>query len=296
MEPKQLHPTEQVRSVPAFTQVYIQGPFDVRLHTNKRQKNRFKLYGDATDLAHIHSYVKQGVLYVSVGPKKAHIGKRRLRMGHAMLDINVPELHGFTYKGEGVITAHKIHSSLLNIWIMNSKKATFDGWINLRHLTAAGTGLTKITGIHSRDLRVKLIGSPKVILEGEANLRRLDMEGSGTLKFNWVKSTDLIVRLGGTSCLTLAGTVNRLDSVASGKSHFDGRYLRVKEAFVKNNGEAVSDISVIDIQHTLARDRSDIYFYNLPSMRTDFMARNGAVLDMRPDDLKMVQPHTVYNH
>ncbi len=296
LEPKMLHPTEEVRPAPAFTQVYILGPFNVRLHTDKSKKPSLKIAGDATDLAHVQSYVKQGVLYISVGGKKAHIGKRRLSMGHATLDINVPHLHGFTYKGDGVITAHKIHTGPLNIWLMNSKKSTFSGRMDLRHLTVAGTGFTKITGIHSRDLRIKLIGEPRVVLKGKANLRRVDMEGGASLKLNWVRSSDLIVRLRGSSCLTLAGTVNRLDSVTSDKSHLDARYLRVKEAFVKTNDEAISDVTVTERQHGLARDRSDIYYYNLPDYRMDFMARNGSVLDMRPDELKIVQPDTIYNH
>ncbi|MCH9756344.1 MAG: DUF2807 domain-containing protein [Gammaproteobacteria bacterium] len=296
IEPQQLHPVTQVRPVPAFTQVYIQGPFNVRLKTNKHQKPSLKLYGDNVDLTHIQTYVKQGVLYVSVGPKKGHIGKHRLRMGQVKLDINVPHLHGFVYRGEGDITAHNIHASPLNLWIMNSKQSTWDGSINLRRLVVSGSGTTKITGIHSEDLRVTLVGSPKVELKGKANLRRLNMDGKGELSFHWVKSTDLIVRLAGASRLMLAGTVNRLDGVFSGKSHFDGRYLRVKEAFVKTNDEAVSDIAVVDIQHTLARDKSDIYYYNLPLFRSDFMARNGAVLDMRPEDLILLQNDTAYDH
>jgi hypothetical protein len=295
-KPKQLYPKTEVRPVPDFEHVYIQGPFDVHLHTNRHKKASLKIDSDAIDLRHIQSYVKQGVLYVSDGSEKAHIGKHRLRMGTATLDINVPELHGFTYKGEGVITGHRIHSSLLDIWIKNSKQATFDGWMNLRRLTLSGNGTTKITGIHSRDLRIRLVDSPKVELKGEANLRRLDMEGSGVLRLYWVKSTDLIVRLKGSVELTLAGVVNRLDGVFSDHAHFNGRYLRVKEAFVKTNGEAVSDISVVETQHALARDRSDIYYYNLPLLRTDFMARNGAILDMRPEALKEMQPHTIYNH
>lgn len=295
-EPKLIHPAKQVRTVQPFTQVYIQGPFNVRLHTDSNKKPSLKIDSDTIDLKHIQSYVKRGVLYVSVGSKKAHIGKRRLRMEEATLDINVPHLHGFTYKGEGVISARHIRSSLLDIWIMNKKQSTFSGWINLRRLTVAGNGTTKITGIHSKNLQVKLIDSPHVELKGEANLKRLDMEGGGTLRLYWVKSNNLIVRLKGTSRLKLAGTVNRLDSVVSGKAHFNGRHLRVKEAFVKTNDEAISDIAVIETQHTLARDRSDIYYYHLPSLRTDFMARNGAVLDMRSKDLKLTQPDTVYDH
>ena len=294
-EPPRLHPETQVRPMPAFTQVYIVGPFNVRLQTNKKQKPGLTIASDTEDLKLIRSYVKQGVLYVSLGPKKAHIGRRRLRMGDATLDINVPYLQGFTYKGDGVITAHKIHSQRMKIWLMNSKTSTWDGWINLKCLTVAGTGTTKISGIHSGGLRVKLIGEPKVELKGEANLKRLDMEGSSILRFYWVKSKDLIVRLQGTVQLTLAGTVNRLDGVFSDKSHFNGRYLRVKEAFVKTNDEAVSDIAVIGNQHALARDKSDIYYYNLPAFRSDFMARNGSILDMRPEELKAIQPHTTYN-
>ena len=282
--------------MPDFTQVYIQGPFNVRLHTHKKKKASLKIDGDAIDLKYITSHVKNGVLYISDGSEKAHIGKRRLRMGEATLEINVPELHGFTYKGKGVITAHHIRSSVLDIWLMNPEKSTFDGRINLRRLTVFGEGTTKITGIRSQDLSIKLVGSPKVDLKGRANLRRIDMEGRAALGLYWVKSKDLILRLSGTSQLTLAGTVNRLDGVFSDHAHFHGRYLRVKESFVKTNGEAISDIAVINTQHALARDRSDIYYYNLPALRTDFMARNGSVLDMRPEALKAEQPHTIYNH
>jgi hypothetical protein len=293
-KPQQLDPISEVRPVPNFTQVYIKGPFNVRLHTHKKQKASLQIEGDRTDLKHIQSYVKGGVLYVSNGSKKGHIGEYRLRMGEATLDINVPELHGLTYLGEGMIAGHHIRSSGLDIWLMNSKQSTLKGRFNLRRLTVSGEGVTKITGIRSRDLRIKLSGAPQVALKGKANLRRLDMDGRGSLSLYWVKSTDLIIRLHGSARLRLAGTVNRLDGVFSGHSHFYGRYLRVKESFVKTNGEAMSDISVIDAQHTLARDKSDIYYYQLPARRTDFMARNGSVLDMRSDVLKQEQVDKIH--
>jgi hypothetical protein len=295
LEPQRLQPIKQVRPVAAFTQIYIEGPFNVRLHTNKHKKQSLTIAGDAVDLSHIQSRVKGGVLYVSVGSRKSYIGNRELRMGEASLEINVPELHGFTYQGAGVITARHIHSNLLDIWLKNPKKSTFEGRINLRHLTISDNGTTKISGIHSTDLRINLTGAPKVELKGKANLRRLDMAGNGSLEFFWVNSTDLILRLSGASHLTLAGRVNRLDGVFTDHSHFNGRYLRVKEAFVKTEGKAVSDIAVVETQHALARGQSDIYYYNLPLLRTGFMAQNGSILDMRPEDLKLVQPHTIYN-
>lgn len=295
LEPERVQPTKQVRAVQPFTHVYIEGPFNVQLHTHKNKKHSLTLAGDAVDLSHIQSRVKDGVLYVFVGSKKSYIGGRELRMGEASLDINVPELHGFTYKGEGEITARHIHSSLLDIWLKNPKRTTFEGRMNIRHLTILDSGTTKIMGINSPDLRMNIKGSPKVELKGKANLRRLDMAGNGALEFYWVNSTDLILRLSGRSHVTLAGKVNRLDGVFTQQSYLSGRYLRVKEAFVRTEDEAVSDIAVVEKQHALARGKSDIYYYNLPLLRTDFMAQNGSILDMRPEALKLVQPHTIYN-
>ena len=76
---------------------------------------------------------------------------------------------------------------------------------------------------------------------------------------------------------------------------FNGRYLRASRAFVKTHDNSVAKISAVRRQHTLASDASDIYFYNLPEMRTDFMAYDGAVLDMRDWNLLCEQEYTIYN-
>ncbi len=289
-------PTTTERPVSDFQQVYVHGPFNVRLHTHRHQKASLKIESYPSDLKHIYSYVKDGVLYVSDGKEKARIGRRQFLMQHPTLDINIPEFHGLTYKGEGDIEAHRIRSSLLDLWIMNDKKAVFDGRMNLRHLTLIGQGCTKITGIRSRELSIKLEGAPKVELKGDANLKRVEMDGRGVLDLYWVKSHDLIVRLNGSSQLKLAGKVNRLDGVFSGHSHFSGQYLRVKEAFVKTHDEATADMVAVENQHALATHKSDIYYHNLPPTKTDFMAQNGSILDMRPEALKEEQKYTIYNH
>lgn len=292
----QIHLIEKTRPVPAFTQVYIQGPFDVYLHTHKNTPPSLKLLGDYIDLEHVDSYVKRGVLYVSVGPKKGHIGKHHFRAEKVSLEMNVPHLHGFTYKGSGKIDAQNIRSTLLDIWIAGAKKSTWSGWMNLRRLTLIGDGPTTIKGIHSKSLHIKIVGSPDVELEGKANLKRLDIKGDGTFRFYWIKSKNLVIRARGAIRMMLSGTVDRLDGVFSDRVQFDGRYLRAKDAFIKTNDKAVADIAVVENQHALARDTSDIYFHNLPLFRMGFMARNGAILDMRPDEVKLEQHDTPYNH
>jgi hypothetical protein len=38
---------------------------------------------------------------------------------------------------------------------------------------------------------------------------------------------------------------------------------------------------VVEAQHALAKGSSNIYFYDLPDMKADFMAENGSILDLR---------------
>jgi len=287
--PPPIEMKEEVREMPSFTQVHIDGPFNVRVHTNKRQKPSITVRGDAIDLTDIQTRVIKHVLYVNV--KKAS-----LRTGSADLTINIPTLRKFTYKGEGAITANKIHASPLDLSIENNKNSTWSGRIGLRYLTLKGTGETKITGIYSPNLKVKLMDSPHVILRGEANLRCLNTEGDGWLNVYWVKGQSIVIRSIGATRISLAGTVERLDACFSGKTRFDGQYLRAKETFIKTNDEAVAKISSVGDQHTLARGVSDIYYYNLPERRTDFMTRDAAILDMRSDELKLIQPDQLYDH
>lgn len=288
---------EEVRSVSSFTQVHIEGPFNVRLHTNRKHKPSLKVRGDVMDLARIDSCVKHHVLYINVYQKRERFrGKPRLRMGSADLEINVPRLYRFAYQGQGTITAHKIHASPLDISIENTKNATWSGRLGLRYLTLRGSGSTHITGIHSPNLNVKLEDSPHVMLEGEASLRNLYTEGDGWLKLYWVKGGRVMVRSVGSTRVSLAGSVDVLDGCFSGTTRFDGHYLRAKESFVKTNDQAVAEISSVNDQHTLAQGASDIYYYNRPKRRTDYMRDVGAVLDMRSEELKLIQPSQMYDH
>lgn len=288
---------DDMRHVPAFTQVNIEGPFNVRLHTNKKQKPSVMVHGDAMDLIRIQTRVIKHVLYVSIYEKREHFAsKPHLRLGYADLDINIPNFHRFMYQGQGTITAHKIHASPIDISINNNKNSTWSGRLGLRYLTLTGKGNTNINGVNSHNLNVTLEDSPHVILRGEANLRRLSTQGDGWLNFYWVKGGRVVVRSKGSTRVSLAGSVELLEACFSGKTRFDGRYLRAKESFIKTNDEAIAEISTVGDQHTLARGVSDIYYYNHPERQTDYMARNAAVLDMRPEGLKLVQSDRLYDH
>jgi hypothetical protein len=80
-----------------------------------------------------------------------------------------------------------------------------------------------------------------------------------------------------------------------GVAQFKGRYLRAQRSFVKTHDKSVAEISTVNHQSNLATDASDIYYYNIPNTRADFMAYNGSVLDMREWDRADMQNFNRYN-
>jgi hypothetical protein len=138
-------------------------------------------------------------------------------------------------------------------------------------------------------------GKTKVKLVGMANLEYLELNDNAFISLYWIKSPTLTVRGHGKTVIQLAGMVNRLDVELWDKARFKGRYLRADRAFVKTHGRSVAEISAVKRQHTLASDKSDILFYNIPTLKTDFMAYDGAVLDMRDLRSPYIKEYDEYN-
>lgn len=276
----------QNRTVPPFSQILISGSMNVVMHANAK-KPGLVLHGDARDLAHISVSVKQGRLIVSFFGQYPKF--------HAVnADIYANQINDFNYQGAGVVSG-KIHSNALNIDINNPGTTKLDGNITLRKLFVRGHSLVEIKGIKTNHIVLGLQDKPHVYLEGMIRLGTVNMKGNGFLSMYWVKNERLNVHLNDNATLQLAGFVNVLEVKARGRSHFLGRYLRARRAFVKTYDHALAEINVIHREHTLASGASDIQIYHLPEMREDFMAYNGAVLDMRQWNLPEYQNETVYN-
>ena len=274
-----------------FDHVYVDAPVNVTLHTG-HQGYHVTLEGDSGDLEQMHTAVKNGVLYVTLGQHHARVLKPHLHGGQVNITIETQSLRGFTYRGKGTVIAHGIRTQNMDVWIKNPKETLLDGQIDLNKLTVIGDGYTQISGVSSQNLAVKLIGKPKVQLTGMAAMTSLDIQGKGMFSFYWVKGNALIVRARQGARIQLAGITELLDVELWDSSRFNGRYLRATRTFVKTHDHALAELMTTSRQHTLALDASDIYFYNLSRYLTDYMAQNGAVLDMRDWALDMAQEYT----
>lgn len=280
--------TELTRDVPSFTRVDVKGQIDVSLHSGYKNP-KVILQGDPRDLANVTTVVKDGTLLVKAQENypKQH--------GSMKAIIRASQLRAFKYRGKGSITAPRLNTHAMDLYIDNTGRTVLNGHIGVRRLEILGTGYTQIKGLKSPNLCLKLHGKHRVRLSGVVNLARLDMKDDAWLALNWVNSPALIIRAQDRAFIQLAGVVDKLDVVLRDKACLRGRYLRADRAFVKTFGTSVASITALKRQHTLASDGSDIHFYNISDMRTDFMAFNGSVLDMRDWNNPFMDEYDQYN-
>lgn len=288
-----IHPDKKPRHgletthIDEFVKVNVQGPIAVNLKTGYKESS-VVFHGDSRDLIQLDVSVNNRTLYIN-------LGKGYPKFGPISVDIKTHYLTGIYHKGSGNLVAKNIQSRFLDVFLDGSGNNNLQGDLSLRTLHINGSGSNQISGINSPSLRIDMKGHSRTQLAGKFNLTELTMGDKGWLSLYWVKSSFLKLSLKGHAYLQLAGTIDKLDAELFDSAHFNGRYVRVENLFMKTHDQSVAEISAINRQHTLANDMSDIYFYNLPVLRTDFMACNGSVLDMRDWNDPLLHEYTRYN-
>lgn len=280
--------SQQTRSMSAFNVVDVQGRINVNLHTGYK-KPHLILRGDPRDLAQVQTKMHNDVLYISLGSGFP-------QHGEVSVDVRGRFLNKFRYEGAGVVTGRQLHTRLLDLYLANQGTTRLGGSLGIQELVVKGNGLVQLSGVSSYNMKIRLIGNPKVQINGKVNLAELDINGGGWLSMYWVKSSNLFIKARQSTRIQLAGVVNRLDVELWDRAQFKGRYLRAQRSFVKTHGKSVAEISSVNHQSSLATDVSDIYYYNLPNTRADFMGFDGSVLDMRDlSNAHIEQEDTRYN-
>lgn len=275
-EPVQASRIKQVRELSSFNQIDAQGKININLHTGYK-KPQILLSGDPRDLVQIKTVVSNNTLYLA-------LGKGFPQFGPIYADVRGQFLNKVRFQDTGTIMGDHLYTRALDVYLVNTENVKLGGSIGLRVLDIRGKNSVQISGINSPNLLLHLEGSPKVQLSGVANITSLTMKDSAWFSFYWIKSNTLKIRAESKAIIQLAGAVNRLDVELWGNARFKGRYLRAQRSFVKTHEHSVAEISVANHQSNLATDASDIYYYNLPNTRADFMAFDGSVLDMREWD------------
>jgi hypothetical protein len=265
--------SQQTRSMSAFNQVDVQGRINMNLHTGYK-KPQLILRGDPRDLAQVQTKVQNDTLYISLGSGYP-------QHGEVSVDVQGRFLNKFRYVGAGIVNGNQLNTRYLDLYLANQGTTRLGGSLGIHELTVNGKGLVQLSGVTSYNMQIRLIGSPKVQLNGVINLSELNIKGNGWLSLYWVKSNNLLIKATKSAKIQIAGIANRLEVELWGTAQFKGRYLRAQRSFVKTHDKSVAEISSVNHQSSLATDVSDIYYYNIPTTRADFMGFDGSVLDMR---------------
>jgi hypothetical protein len=276
------------RKFSSLSRVEVQGQINVTLHTGYK-KPQIVLKGDPRDLEQVKTVVSDNGLLL-------FLGRGYPQYGQLHADIQAQNLSFFKYKGAGLVDGSRLHTRFLNLYLENQGSTKLGGSLGLSRLEIVGkNNFTEISGINSPNLQLYFVGSPRVQLSGFATITNVVLNGSVWFSFYWIKSDFLTIRAKNKSNIQLAGTVNKLDVELWGNAQFRGRYLRAHRSFVKTHGRSLAEVSSVNHQSTLATDASDIYYYNLPTTREDFMAYSGSVLDMREWDSMTLRDFDRYN-
>lgn len=260
--------------IPAVSTIKITGNMHVRLHTSNA-KPRLILRGDRKDLIYLKRIMSKNSLDLS-------IDKMHPRFGSISIDITTKRIRSFSYKGSGLVEGHDLQASPLALAIDNSGKTSLSGNIVLSKVSIDGGGYTHLKVAGSNQLKLTLLGTSTLDLTGGAlNLGCLDLRGPSRLNMRWIKAPHLKIFARNRAFLQLSGVTQNLEIELWDQAHFKGRYLRTKRVWVKTHQRSIAEISAERRQSSLALDASDIYYFILPDIQTNFMRHQGAVLDLR---------------
>lgn len=271
----------------AFSKVRIVGKIDVYLHTGVKF-NKIVFQGESDDVAHTARTVNNNELYIDVG-------KGYPKYGHLKVDIYMQNFTAFTFHGSGSIFAKGVTSKCIDLDIDNNQNTVFDGSFGVSRAKFSNVGRTKIRGVRGCVTYLTLTENAKVKLMGYSNVATINMNDNAELKLFWVKSKTLRVILKGRARAELSGLAETFHAQTWDKSWLDSRHLMSQNSFIKTHNFSEAYISVVKNQHTLANDKSNIYYYFLPETKTDFLAREGSVLDMREWTRPFIKSNTKYN-
>lgn len=217
--------------------------------------NQFTIYADSKDyvqnfdVAPFHKIDIDGVnAFIEIGPKKPYV--------HAKGDsLSLKYLNVFVKKNTLYLqmkSDYQVKNGRLSVFIGNP------GLIDLRQNGAGQVIAKNLKG----PLNVAKNGSGSMQLNGNIVLENLTYNDNGSLEIYWVNSSNVKVIGNGNGKITLTGVAGLLDVNLHNHTWLDARYLHAQRVFAKTTSYARADIWAKENSTTLARDYSNIYYYN----------------------------------
>jgi len=169
------HADDQVRNMPAFTAISVQGPISITVDAGRTQS--LTLRGDARFLRDVTSEVVDGELRLSVREKN-NVSWR----GDPRVVITVPALRAVAVEGAGEIRLNQIRGERFDVNYRGAGSMNINGAVKTFGMKAEGVGEVDAKSFVADDVNVVFrgIGDVKVFARN-----RLDatVQGIGNLTY-----------------------------------------------------------------------------------------------------------------
>jgi hypothetical protein len=151
------HADDQVRSVPAFTSISVQGPISVTVDAGKTQS--LTMRGDAKFIQDVTSEVVNGELRLRAREKK-NIAWR----GDPRVVITMPALNAFDVEGAGEIKLNRVRGERLDVNYRGAGSMNINGEVKSFTMKAEGVGEVDAKALVANDVDIRFrgIGDVKV--------------------------------------------------------------------------------------------------------------------------------------
>jgi hypothetical protein len=170
------HAAEQARTVPPFTSLSVQGPFNVIVEAGKTQS--LALRGSDKFVKDVVSEVVNGELVMHMRDKNYST----LR-GDQHIVVTVPALRAFSAEGAGEIRLNNIRGERFDVSYRGAGELRIAGEVKAFKITCAGRGRGRYEGLDRQRCRYQLPGRGRRARVCAKNRLDAKVQGMGNLTY-----------------------------------------------------------------------------------------------------------------
>jgi hypothetical protein len=169
------HGAEQARTVPPFTSLSVQGPFNVIVEAGKTQS--LALRGSDRFVKEVVSEVVNGELVVHMRDKNYSTLK-----GDQHIVITVPALRAFSAEGAGEIRLNNIRGERFDVSYRGAGELRIAGEVKAFKITAQGVGEVDTKDLIANDVDISFqgVGDARVYAKNRLDAK---VQGMGSLTY-----------------------------------------------------------------------------------------------------------------
>lgn len=200
--------------------------------------------------------------------------------GNVYLSGNL-NVHRITSTNKGSVIVFGANTSMLDIKTTGAGCVKVSGNIALRTITHGNkaSGDISIIGANGNcETRIYAQGRGKISINGRVNIREVRASGHTCVYAYPVNSGGLYVYTYDSAKVGLAGSSINLFVDTSGSSIFYGRYLCVRDAYVRAHDWSHVNVTASNKVFAAATQNSSVYFFGSPSIMSQFVSANGVVI------------------